>query len=141
HRNAVTVEPAARSPAPVAVKPKRRKLAARVTRSPALVRATAALTRGLVRLIEGMGRKRAERMALRLVRWLGPLAPETRMARRNIALAFPEKSTAEREAILKGCWENFARLMVEFVFLEEISSFDVEHRDRNYFSIAGGEYF
>jgi len=137
----VTVEPAAGSPARPRIKAKPRKLTARVTRSPTLVRATAFMARGFIRLIERLGRKRAERVAFALTRWLAPLAPETRMARRNIALAFPEKSAAEREAILKGCWENFARLMVEFVFLEEISAFDVEHRDRNYFTIAGGEWF
>src|SRR5262249_51489733 len=93
------------------------------------------------RWIERMGHKRAERFVLRVFRLIAPFVPETRLARRNIALAFPEKSEAEREAILKGSWDNFARVMVEFVFLEQIAAFDVEHRERNYFTIGGIPYF
>jgi KDO2-lipid IV(A) lauroyltransferase len=63
------------------------------------------------------------------------------MARRNIALCFPEKSKAEREAILKGSFDNFARLLVEFVFLEDLAKFDVARREHNFFTIEGGEHF
>ena len=112
-----------------------------MNRSPFMVRITGGIIRALGRLMERMGRPRAERFVLFLVRMIAPIVPETRLARRNIALAFPEKSETERRAILKGSWDSFAKLMVEFVFLEEISAFDVDHRDRNFFTIGGGEYF
>src|SRR5262249_62027849 len=116
HRNAVTVEPAAGSspPAPAATrvsrKPKRRALATRLTRSPLLVQSTAAMVRGFVRLIERMGRHRAERLALKLVAWLAPVISQTRIARRNLALPFPEERPAALAAILRGSSEKFARV-------------------------------
>jgi KDO2-lipid IV(A) lauroyltransferase len=112
-----------------------------MTRSPLLVRMTGSVVRSLTRAIERLGRERALRVARFLVKVIAPLVPETRTARRNIALAFPEKSAAERRAILNGTWDNLARLLVEFVFLEEIAKFDVAHREANYFTLEGGEFF
>jgi KDO2-lipid IV(A) lauroyltransferase len=105
------------------------------------VSTTGRLIRAVTRGVERLGRGRAERWVLAMVRTLAPLLPETRLARRNVALCFPDKSPAEVRAIVRKAWENFAKLIVEFVFLEEISRFDVARREQNYFTIEGGEYF
>src|SRR5262249_17620625 len=41
-----------------------------------------------------------------LLRGIGPLLPENRIGRANLAAAFPEKSKAEISSILRGCWDN-----------------------------------
>jgi len=82
------------------------------------------------------------RLALRLVR-LGSLAAALRAADRlgwivyrllgirkevvrgNLRSAFPEKSAAERESIALKCYQNFARLMVEFLRLPIMSEQDI----------------
>jgi KDO2-lipid IV(A) lauroyltransferase len=64
------------------------------------------------------------------------------MARESIALAFPEKSEAERAAILRGAWENFARVIVEFVFLEELAqSFDPARPNEGRITVDGLDRF
>jgi len=60
-------------------------------------------------------------------RWSGAgwraIAPHLKRHRRataNLALAFPEKSAAEREQIALAMWENLGRTFAEFFHLEEI---------------------
>ena len=96
--------------------------ARRIAGSALFQRAIAALVRGLIGAVTRIGRARAERLAIALFRLVGPLTPEHRTAARNIAAAFPEKSAAERKAILAGCWRNLARVAVEFLFLKELAA-------------------
>lgn len=85
-------------------------------------------------------RYRAEYLGLRLVAGLVRLAPldvagnvsaklwrliaphdrRHKRALQNLALAFPEKSDAEREAIALAMWENLGRVMVETMQLDRI---------------------
>ena len=39
----------------------------------------------------------------------------------NLQMAFPEKSVFEREQILRGCFRNLARLLVEFTHFPELN--------------------
>jgi KDO2-lipid IV(A) lauroyltransferase len=60
----------------------------------------------------------------RLARFWGPWLPTSRLGRTNLKIAFPEKSDAEREEILKGAWENLGRVAGEFVHLETFWDYD-----------------
>jgi Kdo2-lipid IVA lauroyltransferase/acyltransferase len=60
----------------------------------------------------------------RLARTFGPSFPVSKRGRANLAIAFPEKSEAEREEILKGTWENLGRVAGEFVHLENLWDYD-----------------
>jgi KDO2-lipid IV(A) lauroyltransferase len=120
----------------------RRGLGARFVRSPAFYRASAGFLRFLMGAVHRLGAARAEKAALALARVIGPLMPEHRMAARSIALAFPKKSDAERKAILRGAWENFARVIVEFVFLEELAgTFDPANPTQGRVTVEGLERF
>lgn len=44
-----------------------------------------------------------------------------RTGERNLALAFPEKSDAERRQLLRGCFENLGRLLGEFSQLPRVT--------------------
>jgi len=84
--------------------------------------------RALIRLAVRLGPERSENLFVAFGRFIGPLTPEHRTAARNIAAAFPDKSAAERRRILSGCWRNFARVIVEFVFLDRLAAeYDPEH--------------
>ncbi len=54
------------------------------------------------------------------MRTIGPLLRENRIARENLTAAFPEKSPAEINAILRGTWDNLGRMGAEFVHLDGI---------------------
>jgi KDO2-lipid IV(A) lauroyltransferase len=58
-----------------------------------------------------------------LGRKLGPLVRRTRIARRNLALAFPEASPAEIESIARGMWENLGRTVFELPLLDRFRWF------------------
>jgi KDO2-lipid IV(A) lauroyltransferase len=114
----------------------------RFQRSEGFERFVAGLARILIRLVRRIGRRRAESVVRLLTRVIGPLLPETRLAASNIAMAFPEKSAAERAAILKGCWENFAAVAVEFLFLEEMTApFDPARPDEGPITVSGIDQF
>ena len=58
-----------------------------------------------------------------LMRRLGPLLPEHKLGRANLAAAFPEKSAAEIDAILSGVWDNLGRVGAEFAHLDRLVGF------------------
>jgi len=60
------------------------------------------------------------------MRTLGPLLRENQIGRANLVAAFPEKSEAEIDAILRGCWDNLGRMGAEFAHLDRLWSFDRE---------------
>lgn len=59
-----------------------------------------------------------------IARAIGPLLPVSRTGRRNLRHAFPEKSDAELEAILKGVWDNLGRTVAEYPHLQRLWDYD-----------------
>ncbi|MPZ56323.1 MAG: lipid A biosynthesis lauroyl acyltransferase [Rhizobiales bacterium] len=59
-----------------------------------------------------------------LLRKVGPLLPEHRVGRANLAAAYPEKSAAEIDGILRGVWDNLGRVGAEFAYLDRLWDFD-----------------
>lgn len=55
-----------------------------------------------------------------LGRHIGPHLGISRVARRNIAQAFPEKNADEQEKILTGMWDNLGRVTAEYPHLHRI---------------------
>ena len=62
-----------------------------------------------------------------LGRWVGPrLGGVNRVARRNLARAFPEMSPAAVETTIRAMWDNIGRVAAEFPHLERIARERVE---------------
>lgn len=59
-----------------------------------------------------------------LGRAIGPHLSRTKVARRNLAHAFPEKSEGEIEGIILGMWENIGRTAFEFPHLNRMKIYD-----------------
>lgn len=77
-----------------------------------------------------------------IARTLGPRLRPSRIARANLALAFPEKSAAEREAILRGAWDNLGRTAVEYPYLGRLWDYDPGQPGRpGRIEVAGHEHF
>jgi KDO2-lipid IV(A) lauroyltransferase len=64
---------------------------------------------------------------------LGPISGANRTARRNLELAYPESSEADRAAILSAQWDNFGRYIAEFPLLGRLT------RDRDRVELVGAE--
>lgn len=56
-----------------------------------------------------------------ILRTLGPLIGEQRIAEMNLQLAFPDMPPRERRRILKAQWDNLGRTSVEFAFMDRIA--------------------
>jgi len=71
----------------------------------------------------------------RLGRWIGPKIAITRRARRNLGLAFPEKTPEQIGFIIAGMWENLGRVLFEYPLLDrldmkrDVDIIGVEHLD------------
>ena len=65
------------------------------------------------------------------MRTIGPLFAENRIGRDNLTAAFPEKSAAEIDTILRGVWDNLGRMGAEFAHLDRLWDFDPNHPDRH----------
>ena len=59
-----------------------------------------------------------------VMRTVGPWLPEHRTGRANLRAAFPDKSDADIEAILRGVWDNLGRVAAEIAHLDHICSGD-----------------
>ncbi len=74
-------------------------------------------------------------------RFLGMIFPRTKVARKNLKHAFPEKSDAEIEQILRDMWGNLSRTAAEYAYLDKIFDFDDQNPSQGRFEIAGIENF
>lgn len=55
-----------------------------------------------------------------LLKWLGPLSGTSKVAERNLRIAFPEKDEAWRRRVLIAQWENLGRTFAEFSLMDRI---------------------
>jgi KDO2-lipid IV(A) lauroyltransferase len=79
---------------------------------------------------------RSIEMAARFMRRVGPLLPEHRTGRANLKAAFPEKTPAEIDAILREVWANLGRVGAEFAHLDRLWDIDFEHPERGRISYS-----
>jgi Kdo2-lipid IVA lauroyltransferase/acyltransferase len=63
------------------------------------------------------------------------LTSASRRARRNLAMAFPEKSEAERDAIIRVMWDNLGRTVAEYAHLDKLGV----HGADPHITVKGGE--
>jgi KDO2-lipid IV(A) lauroyltransferase len=100
-----------------------RRLRRRLSQAVALARGAAAALgiRALFATIRRFDRIWLSNVSAALMRRLGPLLPEHKLGRANLAAAFPEKSAREIEAILAGVWDNLGRVAVEFAHLDRLT--------------------
>lgn len=89
--------------------------------------AVAALVRGAFALLRALGPDRAAALGAAVARSLGPLLPVHRVALDNIRQAFPELPAAEHRRIAREAWDNLGRTAAEYVHLDRIWDFSLEH--------------
>jgi KDO2-lipid IV(A) lauroyltransferase len=79
---------------------------------------------GVLRLLAGLIRSLPLEVAAsvsgRLWRLIAPFNRRHQRALANLAIAFPEKSDAERDAIARAMWENLGRVMAETMQIDRI---------------------
>ena len=92
--------------------------------------AIGALAIGLIRAVRLVPPDTMADYAGFITRTLGPLFRENRLAREQLIAAFPEKSPAEIETILRGVWDNLGRVGAEFAQLDRLWDFDPNHPER-----------
>lgn len=80
-------------------------------------------------------------LAERMGRKLAPFLPRSKLARKNLSIAFPEKSKDEIDELVRGVWGNVARTMAEYVFLDQLFDFDIENPDAGRIEIRGIDNF
>jgi len=84
----------------------------------------AGLTKMLARTLKRADPDASSDFMGKLARTFGPWLSASRHGRENLRRAFPEKSEAEIEAILRGVWENLGRVAGEFVHLDKLWDYD-----------------
>jgi Kdo2-lipid IVA lauroyltransferase/acyltransferase len=97
-----------------------------MTRRPLRHRLEALAARAIYRLFAALPLDAASALGGGLTRLVGPRLKVSRTARRNLKAAFPDKSEAEIEAIVRGMWDNLGRVVGEFPHLAEVSTRRVE---------------
>jgi KDO2-lipid IV(A) lauroyltransferase len=78
------------------------------------------LLRGVIALVRLLPLDTGREWSARIWRLLAPYGRRHRRALDNLAIAFPEKSEAERQAIALAMWENLGRVMAETMQLDRI---------------------
>lgn len=74
-------------------------------------------------------------------RLFGPFFPVSKVARRNLAAAFPDKSRAEIEAMVRGVWANMGRLAADFAQQDRLWDYDPAHPNAGRIEVKGAEIF
>lgn len=96
-------------------------------RLPRLRRALWRLDQGFIRLLLALLRRlpvdRASRMGSRLGGLIGPLLRnKSRLLKENLAIAFPERSGEELDALVRDCWRQSGRILAEYPHLERLTA-------------------
>ena len=115
----------------------------RLSRRPLVQSAVGHFARAAAWSVRGLGPRAGGGLASAVARGLGRFAPEQALARANLAAAFPEKSEAERRAILSGVWDNLARTVAELPTLRRLvlkDPDDPRHGLTDRVEIVGGEW-
>ena len=82
--------------------------------------ALGALAIGLIKVLRLTNPDWLSDFAAAAMRKIGPRLREDRIARAQIAAAFPEKSAAEVDRIVNASWDNLGRMGAEFVHLDRL---------------------
>ena len=90
-----------------------------------------AIAIGLIKFLRLIDPDVMANVAGSFMRRIGPFLPEHRIGRANLTAAFPEKSPAEVDTILRGVWDNVGRVAAEFAYLDHLSDFDPWHPERH----------
>lgn len=100
------------------------------------------LVSGVFALARALGPERASAVGGAITRTLGPLLPVHKVALKNLAAAFPEKSEQERRAIARGAWENLGRTAAEYAHLHHLFDWDENNPDSpSRCTVEGIEHF
>ena len=80
------------------------------------------ILRGIIAFVRAFPLGVAVQLSAKAWRWLAPMVSRKRHRRAldNLAIAFPEKSAAERERIALKHWENLGRVMAETMQLDRV---------------------
>jgi Kdo2-lipid IVA lauroyltransferase/acyltransferase len=81
---------------------------------------TSAMAMAVLKAVAKFDPDRMANFAAAFLRTVGPWLPEHRVGRDNLRAAFPKKSPAEIEAILRGVWDNLGRVAAEFAHLDSL---------------------
>ena len=92
-------------------------------------------------LLSRLPPKRATDFADWASRKIGPLSHRHAIALDNLRRAFPEKSEIEITEIALDMWGNMARLVAEYVFLDQIFDFDPNAEKPGLIEVEGLEVF
>ncbi|WP_341760213.1 lipid A biosynthesis lauroyl acyltransferase [Candidatus Endowatersipora endosymbiont of Watersipora subatra] len=72
---------------------------------------------------------------------LSPFLPRSKLARKNLRLAFPHYKQQEINEIVRCVWGNVARTLTEYVFLDDLFNYDLEKQGEGRIDINGAENF
>lgn len=91
---------------------------------PRLLNLLWSLEAGLIGILSRLARlfspDTASRYGARLGRRFGPPLDKTRLIRRNLKVAFPDKSAAELDTLVADIWANLGAILAEYPHLERI---------------------
>jgi len=78
-------------------------------------RLEAAIVWALIKALQPFNPETASRIGGAVAGAIGPLIPTSKIADKNLRLAMPELSAAERKRIVKECWQNLGQTAAELV--------------------------
>lgn len=99
------------------------------------------LTRSVFALARGLGPERSADVGAALARRVGRFLPQQKIALANVRAAFPEKSEAEAEAIVRGAWDNLGRTGAEYAHLNVLFDYDPDNPKPGRVEVDGIEHF
>ncbi|MEM9104728.1 MAG: lipid A biosynthesis lauroyl acyltransferase [Pseudomonadota bacterium] len=76
-----------------------------------------------------------------MARKIGPRTARQTLVQYNLEHAFPERSEEERNNIALDMWGNMARLIAEYIFVEQLIDHDLETGDGGLIEVVGEDLF
>lgn len=78
----------------------------------------------LIWLFKLIGFEQAKSLFTKLIKLISKCSPYSKIIQTNLNIAFPRKTASQKQEIEAKVWDNFARFLVEFIFMNELASKD-----------------
>lgn len=80
----------------------------------------------VIKLLKQLGIDRSASLCSIMARYIGPLLPVTKIARKNLTAVFGKN--IDQPAIIRQLWDNFGRFIGEFPYMADISEAELTKR-------------
>jgi Lauroyl/myristoyl acyltransferase len=79
-----------------------------------------------------LGLKYSSILSGKILKILGPVFRSNNICHSNLAIAFPDLNKDEKEKIIKNMWNNYGKILAEYMYIKKFRNSETFSKKYNY---------